>query len=86
MKMLGFMIAMTLAYWAMASYAKSVIAGAEPAPAEAELATIDSCGEKPVNPVQAAPVVALGAYEGKDSAARHLVQVASAQQVKSCGN
>ncbi|GJL91402.1 hypothetical protein [Hyphococcus sp.] len=30
MKMLGFMIALTLAYWLMSSYAQTVIAGTEP--------------------------------------------------------
>lgn len=41
MKMLGFMIAMTLVYWVMANYAHSIISSVEPCPS-AEIAATAS--------------------------------------------
>ncbi len=42
MKMLGFMIALTLAYWVMASYAQSLVRVAEPCPAAIDIAASPS--------------------------------------------
>ncbi|WP_428409424.1 hypothetical protein [Hyphococcus sp.] len=47
MKMLGFMIALTLVYWVMASYAQSLVRIAEPCPSAVEFAAASAADANP---------------------------------------
>lgn len=44
MKMLGFVIVMTLAYWGVASYAQSLLLASEPCSGAAEVASLNGAG------------------------------------------
>ena len=45
MKMLGFMIALTLVYWLMASFAQNVVTSSAPCPASMDVASAGDLGK-----------------------------------------
>ena len=78
MKMLGFMIAMTLVYWVMATYAHSIITTADPCPS-AEFVTAGTAADYEPTQMSAAESAAVK-LSGRWSAEGdyHIVETANA--------
>ena len=68
MKMLGFMIALTLIYWVMASFAHNIVTGSAPCPADSDSADIFTA--EAASPARATEIYLEASLTSPDDATR----------------